>query len=423
MNNVASSRSWRAWWLAALLGVAATAAGEDAFAQHAAERSLLPANAKPPPPPIPGLKGTALLAAYDEGFRLRTNDGATDLRLAWSAQLERAPFGDRTELVSGFDIRRARLDFIATVSRRLFMRIGLAAEDAPYIRNAFADYEVDDLLHVRIGQMKVPFSTEWATFDNQENFLERAYSQPIHPFLDRGVLFWGKLRGAVLVWNAGIFAGAGVDADAPRGDVDAGKELAFRLFAQPFRNERTGGLRALRGAHFVVQETWEEASVATKRFELRGTTTPLFESSTWRWRGGERGTLASKARIGGELHYLVGPVTFSGEAATLRWTQLDQTSGAVHAASVWASVFLTGEEKVLDNFGWRQPRTPIAFAMPSASTSWPPLARAKAIEASCSWTSGKGGALRASSSIRASTVARLRHRSPPRRKPAACTSS
>ena len=153
---------------------------------HPAGKAFLPSNPRPPPAPQPGEKGTTLRALYDDGFRLRTNDGNNDLRFAWSAQLDtRVPFGD-TVLPSSFDIRRARLDLIATVSKRLFMRIGLAAEDTPYIRNAFADYEVDELLHVRVGQMKVPFSTEWATFDNQVNFLERGYTQPIHPFLDRG---------------------------------------------------------------------------------------------------------------------------------------------------------------------------------------------------------------------------------------------
>lgn len=333
--------------------------------RHPAELSLLPSNPPVAPRPAPAGKGTALSAVYDEGFRVRTNDGSTDLRLAWSAQLDgRAPFG-ASVLSPSFDIRRARLDFIATVSRRLFVRIGLAAEDAPYIRNAFADFEIDELLHVRVGQMKVPFSTEWATFDNQVNFLERAYSQPIHPFLDRGVLLWGKVPRDVLVWNAGVFAGAGVDADAPRGDVDAGKQVAFRLFAQPFRH---ADARAVRGLYMVTQGTWEEASVATKRFEERGATTPLFESNLLLWKGPDDATLDTKARIGAELHYLYGPLAISGETATLRWTKLaGTTTGAVRSDSIWASVFLTGESKALDNFGWRQPNPhrPVFGADPS----------------------------------------------------------
>lgn len=316
----------------------------------------------------PGVKGTALTAVYDEGFRLRTNDGSTDLRLAWSGQLDvRVPMG-ASVLSPSFDIRRARLELVATVSQRLFVRIGLVAEDSPYIRNAFADYEVDDLLHVRVGQMKVPFSTEWATFDNQVNFLERAYSQPIHPFLDRGLLLWGKVPGSVLVWNAGVFAGAGIDADAPRGDVDDGKQVAFRLFAQPFRN---GDARALRGLLFVTQGTWEESSVATKRFEERGATTPLFESNLLAWLlAWYDASLDGKARIGGELHWLYGPFTISGETATLRWMRLaGNATGAVRSDSIWASVFLTGESKVLDNFGWRQPspRRPLFGGDPTKS--------------------------------------------------------
>lgn len=350
-------RGLKTRWLVVGFGLLGMSASADARAEgerkrHAAEEAFLPANAKPLPPPVPGVKGTQLNAVYDEGFRLRTNDNATDLRLAWSAQLDaRTPLG-KSEVPSAFDVRRARLDFIATIWRKLFIRIGLAAEDTPYIRNAFADYEIDELFHVRVGQTKVPFSTEWSTLDNQVNFMERAYSQPIHPFLDRGVLAWGKLPGGVLVYNVGVFAGAGIDADAPRGDVDDGKEVAVRLFAQPFARSRE---RAVRGLAFVTQGTWEEASVATKRFELKGMTSPIVESNVWRWVGPEKATLDSKARIGGELHWLYGPLTLSTEIATLRWTRLDTASGGVHAATAWASIFVTGEEKLLDNFGWRQP--------------------------------------------------------------------
>jgi phosphate-selective porin len=124
------------------------------------------------------------------------------------------------------------------------------------------------------------------------------------------------------------------------------------VFAQPFRAAEARGVR---GLYVVAQGTWEEADVATKRFELRGSTTPLFESNVWRWNGPEKATLDSKARIGGEIHYLLGPLTLSGEAARLRWTRLDRASGAVDAMTAFASVFVTGEEKVIDNFGWRQP--------------------------------------------------------------------
>lgn len=342
--------------VSSVLFVARVASADVPTGRHAAEEALLPSNARPPPRPTPGVKGTALAASYDEGFRLRTNDGSTELRFAWSAQLDgRLPMGASTAPTS-FDMRRARLDLIATISRRLFVRVGLAAEDATYLRNAFGDYEVGEWLHVRVGQMKVPLSTEWATFDNHVNFIERAHAQPIHPFIDRGVLLWGKLPGSVLTWNVGAFAGAGVDADAPRGDLDDGKELAFRLFAQPLRNAPA---RAVRGLYFVTQGTWETASVATRRFELRGLASPTFESNVWRWRG-DKGEVEAKARVGAEVHYVNGPFTLSGEASTLRWTgarppDSPRTSGGVLAASAWASVFLTGESKVLDNFGWRQP--------------------------------------------------------------------
>lgn len=346
--------------------------------RHPAEHALLPSPGGAASQP----HGLPLGAAYDDGFRLRTADGATDLRFVWSAQLDvRHPMGHSVAPTS-FDLRRARLDLIATVHKNLFMRVGLAAEDSPYIRNAFADYAAADFFHVRVGQMKVPFSTEWASFDNQVNFMERAHAQPLHPFLDRGILLWGKVLSGALTYNLGAFAGVGVDADAPRGDVDQGKEVAFRLFAQPFRDTT---FRALRGLYLVSQGTWESSSAVTRRFETRGTITPTFDSNIWRWRADQLlgtdgrstdaigATVAEKARVGAELHYLLGPFTLSAEASILQWRgielfhawtegsrtirrdTIDRVSGSARALSVWTSVFVTGEQKLLDNFGWRQP--------------------------------------------------------------------
>ena len=36
--------------------------------------------------------------------------------------------------------------------------------------------------------MKVPFSSSWATLDNNVNFIERASSTPVYPFFDRGIV-------------------------------------------------------------------------------------------------------------------------------------------------------------------------------------------------------------------------------------------
>lgn len=134
------------------------------------------------------------------------------------------------------------------------------------------------------------------------------------------------MPGAPLVYDLGVFAGAGVDAGAPRGDVDSGKEVAFR----------------------------EPGASVTKRFESRGTITPTFESNVWRWTVDPVLTtrIDTKARGGGEVHWLRGPLTTSAELAVLRWSGIEvlrgpetllRTSGEARTASVWASVIDTSE--------------------------------------------------------------------------------
>ncbi len=214
------------------------------------------------------LAQTPVEATYRDAFLLRTADHRHEMRLGASAHLDsRFHFGDSVSPHS-FDIRRARIDVIARLFGDLMdLRIQAALEDSPYIRNAYLDIKVHEAFHVMAGQMKVPFSTWWLTFDNQVNFLERATNRPFYPFFDRGVMVWGEVFGKALTYNLGVYAGAGVDLDATRGDVDRSKDVAWRLFAQPFRNARIAWLS---GLHLAGGGTFGFMSGPTRRFETGG---------------------------------------------------------------------------------------------------------------------------------------------------------
>jgi phosphate-selective porin len=236
--------------------------------------------------------------------------------------------------------------------------------------------------------MKVPFSATWLTSDHQLDFLERGTAEPLYPFIDRGGMIWGTLLGQRLTYNFGVFTGAGIDLDANKGDIDNSKDIAWRLFLQPFRGAR---LAWLEGLYLAGHGTWGWMSVPTRRFETRGLTAANFESLVWRWRTEQQlGTsgrntdqigaeIDSKTRWGAQLHYLRGPVAFSGEWAMARYDgirihhdfyqgarrllrqEVLSAEGSIHHVSFSLSAFLTGEKKLLDNFGWKQPvpRRPI----------------------------------------------------------------
>lgn len=343
-----------------------------------------------PPPAATARPAQGLAALYSNGFVLRSPDERNELRIAASGQLDTRYYPDRSGTPDGFDIRRARLDLGAKVLGFVDIRMQAALEDQPYIRNLFLDLGVHRWFHVRVGQMKVPFSTAWLTLDNHLDFLERPTAEPVYPFFDRGIMAWGELLGRRLVYNVGIFQGAGLDLDAPKGDTDHKKEFAYRLFAQPFRRV---GPNAIRGLFLAGSGTWGNASFPVNRFEGKGLTAADYESQVWRWRFqqviGTTGrnvdqasaTIGSKHRWGAEVHYLFRSLALSCEWAMIDYDNLtiwhDLWQGttqirhdpvwsgqnlAVHSLSGFVSWYVTGERKLLDNFGWRQPtpRRPLA---------------------------------------------------------------
>jgi phosphate-selective porin len=326
-----------------------------------------------------------LEAMYEEGFGLRTKDKKVEVKIAASTQLDGRFYAGDSVSPHSFDIRRARIDFQAKIFSLLSIRIQAAMEDNPYIRNAQADLNLWEALHLRVGQMKVPFSSSWLAFDNQVDFLERATAEPFYPFFDRGAMLWGNLLGQRLSYNIGIFTGVGVDLDQTKGDIDGHKDLAWRVFLQPFRDTPA---TFLEGLYLAVDGTWGNCTVPTKRFETRGLMAANYESQVWRWRTEQTigtngrntdqmsGEIDARTRFGAELHYLLGPFTFSGEWAMVKYkgirlyhdfyqgsTRLKHDSlfgdyhlsNSMHNLSGFVSVFLTGEKKVLDNFGWKQP--------------------------------------------------------------------
>lgn len=335
-------------------------------------------------PPAPAQAQTPLRGYYDDGFILETEDGAFRLGIRGSFQLDTRRYrSENTGAVQDVDVRRARIDLAGRVYERVTFRLQSELSGSPYVRNAWADWRFGEALHLRWGQMKVPFSASWLTQGNQVSFVERGTATPVHPFFDRGFLVWGELLGRMLAYNAGVFTGAGPDVEVPSGDVDGGKEWAGRLFVRPFLHAE-GSL--LEGLAVGVGGTWAAMSVPTLRYETRGHRAADFASAVWRWRTEQvLGTdgrvtdrvaaeIASRRRLGAELHYVRGPLALSTELLEVRYrgvaihhdfyvgstrvahVPLVERSGSVRSWSTWASYHLTGESKRVTDGGWRTAR-------------------------------------------------------------------
>lgn len=344
-----------------------------------------------------------LQGTYKNGFTFETQDGKDSLRIAASFHLDLRAFGGESLAPDSIDIRRARIDLRGRLRGWMAYRIQASFENEPYIRNAWVDLGFTDAAHLTVGQMKVPFSTSWMSYDNQVNFVERATDAPVYPFFDRGVMLWGAVADRRLTYQLGAYTGAGIDIDAPRGDVDDHKDIALRLFGQPFRSSTAPALKDL---YLVLEGTYGPQSVATRRFESGGLTGADFASRLWRWRLEQvigtdgrssdivTSEIESRERWGGEAHWLLGSFTASLEVLELSYDGVSiyhdylqgsnrllrepvlSRDGSVLSSSLWVSWFVTGERKSVDAFGWRQPDPDRPFSPRSGgSGAWELLAR------------------------------------------------
>ncbi len=341
-------------------------------------------------------------AYYDDDFILETMDGSFQLKIRGNVHLDTRLFqSDARGAPHTIDLRRARIDLQGRIHERFTFRLQPELAGTPYVRNAWVDVQFSPAVHVRLGQMKVPFSTSWLTLDNNLNFLERGASAPILPFFDRGALLWGELWEAALIYSLGVFTGANADVDAPSGDTDDYKDLSARLFMQPFR---TSEGHALRGLYLVANGMWGKMSIPTSRIETGGYRSANYDAALWRWRTeqilGTDGRVTDRVgaqidtryRLGAELHYLSGPFAFSTEYLAVHYgdialyhdfyvgssraahEELYRTDGVVRSWSAWASFYLTGESKRLTSEGWRTAR-PTAALESGGPGAWEVLAR------------------------------------------------
>jgi phosphate-selective porin OprO/OprP len=307
-------------------------------------------------------KATPVVAFWKNDFFLSTPDENFWMKIRGNVHFDTKFYGGNSGNPTHFDIRRARMDFQGEWYKYISFRVQGEFADSPYIRNAFVDFKFADWLHLRAGQMKPPFSTSWWTLDNNVNFIERAASTPMYTYFDRGWWFWGDVLDNTLTWNLGAFTGAGMDYDYNKGDIDDHKDYVARLFYTPFKNQDNS---IFNGLNLCVQGTIGEQSVSTKRFEQKDYGGAVRDDAFWEW-AHDDAEIDSRARWGTELHYIGGPFSLSSEYLVTRWSNIERVGvvkkdGEVTSWSTWVSYFLTGEQKKVSNFGWKQPNPKINF--------------------------------------------------------------
>jgi phosphate-selective porin len=309
-----------------------------------------------------GKKVEPVYSFWKNDFFLSTADENFWMKIRGNLHLDTKFYGGNSSNPTHFDVRRARFDFQGMWYKYLYFRCQAEFADSPYMRNFWADYKFRDWLHLRAGQMKPPFSTAWWTTDNNVNFLERMAGTPMYTYFDRGFWLWGDVLENTLTWNFGVFTGAGMELDYKKGDIDDHKDWVARLFYTPFKNQKDSLLEEL---HLCIEGTYGNQSVSTNRFENKGYGAAVRDDKYWTWTD-KNSEIGKRNRWGIEAHYICGPLSFSSEYLVIDWDDIELTNGVkengkARSWGTWVSFFLTGEQKKVSNFGWKQPKPKSIF--------------------------------------------------------------
>jgi phosphate-selective porin OprO/OprP len=144
-----------------------------------------------------------------------------------------------------WEIRRARPILEATAYKYFDFRIMADfGEGKAQLMEAYADLRFRHQLALRSGKFKPPLGLERLQSATDLKFAERGAPTNLVPNRDIGVELYGDLAAGAVSYAIGLFDGT-PDLGNNDGDRSDAKDVAVRLFIQPFLNDRPSPLKGL----------------------------------------------------------------------------------------------------------------------------------------------------------------------------------
>ena len=263
----------------------------------------------------------------------------------------KAQLGD---IPNGTDFRRLRMGIQGAgydvMSYRLevdFVQPDPVTKKRPRVTDAYI--EVHDLPWIgtyRVGQFREPYSVERVTSNNDVTFMERGLPQAFHSNRNLGIIAYDHSRNEKWYWWNGIFdeqaTGFGeFYSNAPR------VTTTNRLVHIPWYDAPTGGryLAALGAAYNFRNLAGRTISYSTTpevQLQYNGVSViPSFIST---------GTMTVNTinTVQTEAFAVLGPLSFQAEYYGVWVNQVDNPTVFLHGMYVYASYFLTGENRIYD---------------------------------------------------------------------------
>jgi len=322
-------------------------------------------------------EGSKLLPQLDvseNGLIFRSKDNRHSIRLGGLLQLDDREFVDApTSQESKFLIRRARPAasgyFYDDWNFRFAPEFAISAPNATTYQTTIADavinYKPLEDIQIQAGKYKPPVALEQLADDAYLPFSERALSSNLSPSRDIGVMIHGRTFDEKLSWAAMVGAGARNNTLNTGLDYDTGPDGYFRLFAQPFLNEKEipealHGLRlGIGGSLGWASQSSAGTSLLFQNYSTDGGNTFFTFPSGLNVQG-------EHWRISPQMYYTYGPFGLLGEFIAEKQGVSTAALGAgggftnyeTTAWNVSMNFMLTGENATLDGI---VPLEPVDF--------------------------------------------------------------
>ncbi len=283
-----------------------------------------------------------------DGFSLKSADGQYSLKLRGYAQADGRFFASDAAgaIPNNFLLRRARPILEVTVGQYFGFRImpdfggGQVA-----LMDAYWEGKFDPAFSVRAGKFKPPIGYERLQSATDINFAERGLPTNLAPSRDIGLQVGGEVSAGTFEYQVGIFNGA-TDLASADGDLNDSKDLAARVFVQPFKEGTLRGLGfGISGSTGVEQGSATATDLAGYRSASQQTffryRTDLVVPENTVIAQGRRSRLSPHAYLG------LGSFGLLGEYVVNRQEVLRGATAATLTHRAWqasGSYFLTGED-------------------------------------------------------------------------------
>ncbi len=210
-------------------------------------------------------------ASSKEGFSIKSPDDAFKIRLRGYVQADGRSFLDNKKDIGTTDTfvaRRVRPIVEGTVYKNFdFLLVPDFGNGTVVLQDGYAEYKEFGWAKIRAGKFKEPFGLERLQSDTVANFAELGFPSALAPNRDTGVLLHGDLFDNTVYYAVGAFNGAVDSGNTGSSDIDTNndKDVAARVFVQPFRNTGISALSGLGVGAAVTRGHNEGAQVPTLR--------------------------------------------------------------------------------------------------------------------------------------------------------------